>query len=85
MESEAKLKVNILPDEKEALCNKGTTILKACASAGIMLNAPCNGEGTCGKCVVQIIEGVSAPDSCEHQLLSGTMLKIGYRFACRSG
>jgi len=84
MESETKLKVNILPDEKEALCNKGTTILKACASAGIMLNAPCNGEGTCGKCVVQIIEGVSAPDSCEHQLLSGTMLKIGYRFACRS-
>ena len=84
MESEAKLKVNILPDEKEALCNKGTTILKACASAGIMLNAPCNGEGTCGKCVVQIIEGVSAPDSCEHQMLSGTMLKIGYRFACRS-
>lgn len=84
MESETKLKVNILPDEKEALCNKGTTILKACASAGIMLNAPCNGEGTCGKCVVQVIEGASAPDSCEHQLLSGTMLKVGYRFACRS-
>lgn len=84
MESEAKLKVNILPDEKEVICNKGATILKTCASAGIMLNAPCNGEGTCGKCVVQIIEGVSAPDSCEHQLLSGTMLKIGYRFACRS-
>lgn len=84
MESEAKLKVNILPDEKEVICSKGATILKACASAGIVLNAPCNGEGTCGKCVVQIIEGVSAPDSCEHQLLSGTMLKIGYRFACRS-
>ncbi|MEK6679042.1 MAG: ASKHA domain-containing protein [Nitrospirota bacterium] len=84
MESEAKLKVNILPDEKEVICSKGATILKTCASAGIMLNAPCNGEGTCGKCVVQIIEGVSAPDSCEHQLLSGTMLKIGYRFACRS-
>ncbi|MFZ3064919.1 MAG: ASKHA domain-containing protein [Nitrospirota bacterium] len=84
MESEAKLKVNILPDEKEVICSKGATILKACASAGIMLNAPCNGEGTCGKCVIQIIEGVSAPDSCEHQLLSGTMLKIGYRFACRS-
>ncbi|MBI5179964.1 MAG: DUF4445 domain-containing protein [Nitrospirae bacterium] len=84
MESETKLKVNILPDEKEVICNKGTTILKACASAGILLNAPCNGEGTCGKCVVQIIEGVSAPDSCEHQLLSGTMLKVGYRFACRS-
>lgn len=84
MESEAKLKVNILPDEKEVICSKGATILKACAIAGIMLNAPCNGEGTCGKCVVQIIEGVSAPDSCEHQLLSGTMLKIGYRFACRS-
>jgi uncharacterized 2Fe-2S/4Fe-4S cluster protein (DUF4445 family) len=84
MESETKLKVYILPDEKEAVCNNGTTILKACASAGILLNAPCNGEGTCGKCVVQIIEGVSAPDSCEHQLLSGTMLKVGYRFACRS-
>ncbi|MBI5043444.1 MAG: DUF4445 domain-containing protein [Nitrospirae bacterium] len=84
METETKLKVNILPDEKEVICNKGTTILKACASAGIMLNAPCNGEGTCGKCVVQVIEGASPPDSCEHQLLSGTMLKVGYRFACRS-
>ncbi len=84
MDSETKLKVSILPDEKEVICNKGTTILKACASAGIMLNAPCNGEGTCGKCVVQVIEGASAPDSCEHQLLSGTMLKVGYRFACRS-
>lgn len=84
MDTEAKLKVNILPDEKEVVCNKDITILKACASAGIMLNAPCNGEGTCGKCVVQVIEGASPPDSCEHQLLSGTMLKIGYRFACRS-
>lgn len=84
MDSETKLRVNILPDEKEVLCNKGTTILKACSSAGIMLNAPCNGEGTCGKCVVQVIEGASSPDSCEHQLLSGTMLKVGYRFACRS-
>src|SRR4030066_203529 len=84
MESETKLKVSILPDEKEVICNKGTTILKACASANILLNAPCNGEGTCGKCVVQVIEGASAPDSWEHQLLSGTMLKVGYRFACRS-
>ncbi len=84
MENETKLKVSILPDEKEVICNKGTTILKACASANILLNAPCNGEGTCGKCVVQVIEGASAPDSWEHQLLSGTMLKVGYRFACRS-
>ncbi|MBI3354376.1 MAG: DUF4445 domain-containing protein [Nitrospirae bacterium] len=84
MNNEIKLKVNILPDEKEVICNKGTTILNTCASAGIMLNAPCSGEGTCGKCVVQVIEGASAPDSCEFQLLSGTMLKTGYRFACRS-
>lgn len=84
MANETKLKVSILPDEKEVICNKGVTILDACASAGIMLNAPCKGEGTCGKCVVQVIEGASAPDVCEFQLLSGTMLKTGSRFACRS-
>ncbi|MBI5182249.1 MAG: DUF4445 domain-containing protein [Nitrospirae bacterium] len=76
--------MTILPDEKEVICDRGGTIMDACASAGIMLNAPCNGEGTCGKCIVQVIEGASLPDNCEHQLLSGTMLKLGYRFACRS-
>src|SRR4030066_601637 len=84
MQRQNKVKINNMPDENKVICNKGTTILKACASANILLNAPCNGEGTCGKCVVQVIEGASAPDSGEHQLLSGTMLKVGYRFACRS-
>lgn len=32
----------------------GTTILEAARKLGIMVEAPCNGNGTCGKCKVQI-------------------------------
>lgn len=33
---------------------KGTTILQASREAGIVIESPCNGMGTCGKCKVKI-------------------------------
>ncbi|WP_399553442.1 2Fe-2S iron-sulfur cluster-binding protein [uncultured Ruminococcus sp.] len=33
---------------------KGTTILQAARDAGIMVESPCDGIGTCGKCKVNI-------------------------------
>lgn len=33
----------------------GTTVLSAARSAGIMIDSPCNGNGTCGKCKVKMV------------------------------
>ncbi|MGI6109117.1 MAG: corrinoid activation/regeneration protein AcsV [Eubacteriaceae bacterium] len=35
----------------------GTTLLDAVRKAGIAVDSPCNGHGTCGKCLVRILEG----------------------------
>lgn len=36
---------------------EGTGLLDAAAAAGVSINAPCGGKGTCGKCAVRIISG----------------------------
>ncbi len=33
---------------------KGSTILEAARKAGVMIESPCNGAGTCGKCLVRM-------------------------------
>ena len=33
---------------------EGTTILQAARDAGIIVESPCDGVGTCGKCKVQV-------------------------------
>ena len=35
----------------------GTTLLDAVRTAGISLDSPCSGNGTCGKCRIRILEG----------------------------
>ncbi|MBQ4370242.1 MAG: 2Fe-2S iron-sulfur cluster binding domain-containing protein, partial [Oscillospiraceae bacterium] len=36
---------------------EGITLLEAARSAGIVLDSPCGGNGTCGKCTVKIDDG----------------------------
>jgi len=42
---EAELSVEVAP---------GTTLLQAARQAGVIIEAPCNGAGSCGKCLVQV-------------------------------
>ena len=48
--------IHILPADIHQVVSKGTTILKALRSSGILLDAPCGGNGKCGKCTV-IVDG----------------------------
>lgn len=49
----------------------------------IPLDAPCGGQGTCGKCKVRIVEGeVDTPEDAEKAFLSDDELKEGLRLAC---
>lgn len=48
-------KVKFLPADAEISVKSGTTILEAAAEAGVELEGPCGGKGTCGKCRVKLI------------------------------
>ncbi|MDF2987471.1 MAG: ferredoxin [Eubacterium sp.] len=47
-------KVTFTPDNITIHVKAGTTILEAARSAGIKIESPCNGAGTCGKCKLYI-------------------------------
>ncbi|MDR3579800.1 MAG: ASKHA domain-containing protein [Oryzomonas sp.] len=46
--------VHFVPAGRSVSVDQGTTILEASRRAGVLIEAPCNGAGHCGKCTVQI-------------------------------
>ena len=66
-------------------CTNPVYALDAARQVGINLTAVCGGEGTCGKCVIQLLSGTenSLPSEIEKKLLSSEKLEQGYRLACQ--
>jgi uncharacterized 2Fe-2S/4Fe-4S cluster protein (DUF4445 family) len=63
----------------------GQSILECAHQAGIDLVSLCGGQGTCGKCRVQVVAGkVSRPRQKEEEALSAEELSKGYRLACQT-
>lgn len=52
-------RIHILPIDMFQDVAVGTTVMEALRSAGILLDAPCGGNGKCGKCAV-IVDGAEA-------------------------
>ena len=48
------------------------------------ISAPCNGNGICGKCVVQYKRGATEPTRRDREVFSEKQLEDGYRLACQS-
>jgi len=48
------IKVYFKPDDISILVASGVTILEAARLAGVLIEAPCNGAGHCGKCAVLV-------------------------------
>ena len=48
------MKVTFLPDHIVREVEAGTTIMQAAISAGLKIDAPCGGNGKCGKCKVKV-------------------------------
>ena len=71
-------------DEPDALVSAaaGENLLKVARRAGIAVNAPCSGNGSCGKCLVQLVEGDL--DSPKSFYISDTDYAEGWRLACLS-
>ncbi len=62
----------------------GSLLGDAVAAAGLPLEQPCAGRGTCGKCKALVEHGVAAPDEIERQHLTAGELALDNRLACRA-
>lgn len=58
--------VKLLPLDKIIDVAEGTTYLDAQIQAGLHPDAPCGGIGTCGKCLVDVAEGILSAEEAEN-------------------
>ena len=74
------------PHGRKARFNEELTVLQAARALGVEINSVCGGAGSCGKCIVKIVQGIEGlgdPTPEEEDIL-GDRLGGGYRLACRS-
>ena len=60
----------------------GANLLEVAQAAGVDVDAPCSGNGTCGKCLVRIMAG--AVDSAPHYKLPEEAYADNWRLLCQS-
>jgi len=76
--------VTFQPGERKVHVLAGTRLQEAATAADLVLDAPCGGEGTCGKCRVIVSEGAAPPTEEERLRLTAEDLHAGCRLACQS-
>ncbi|WP_425060560.1 Na(+)-translocating NADH-quinone reductase subunit F [Sporomusa carbonis] len=74
--------VTFLPAGIKVEVESGTDLLTAASKANIELKAPCGGDGTCGKCAVQIKNGRVKARRDSH--LATRMAEKGLNLACQT-
>ncbi|MGB9720759.1 MAG: ASKHA domain-containing protein [bacterium] len=62
---------------------KTDNLLSLLQKKGIFIDASCGGKGRCGRCRVLIKGKPRPPDEIERLLIPESLLKKGYRLACR--
>jgi len=63
----------------------GASLLEAIARAGVAIDSPCDGSGTCGKCRVQVAtEHTGQLREHAHDLLTDAERQAGWVLACQS-
>lgn len=78
------VKVTFQPTGQTVYVPKGETALTAAIEAGLELQTPCGGQGTCGSC--RIVFPANAPKPTDEELakLSSSEISGGMRLACRT-
>jgi uncharacterized 2Fe-2S/4Fe-4S cluster protein (DUF4445 family) len=74
-------RIKILPQNLEINAQKGELLIEVLHRLGIFLEAECGGQGTCGKCVVQIVEGFCEGQGSE--LLTEQQVSEGFVLSCQ--
>ncbi len=81
---ETEVAVIFQPSGQTVYVLRGTSLLEAAAGADIVLDQPCGGAGTCGKCRVIVSGQVCEPTDAERNAFSDEQLRQGYRLGCQS-
>lgn len=78
----SEIKITFQPSGRSVFVLSGTSLLEVAGRAGIVLQSPCGGRGTCGKCKVRITKGEC--DSSDSSTLSSDLLQQGFLLACHT-
>ena len=76
-------RVVFVPEGRTLNVPDGQTLLEAARSAGIRINAPCGGKGTCGGCRIVVPENPPPPEESCLRVLSGEEIHRNLRLACQ--
>ena len=63
-------------------CNAGDNLLELARRANVAIDAPCSGNGSCGKCRVKLIDG--EVESIPSRHISDEEYNAGWRLSCNS-
>ena len=63
-------------------CNAGDNLLELARRGNVAIDAPCSGNGSCGKCRVKLVEGQL--DSLKSRHISDEEYEAGWRLSCNS-
>ena len=77
-----RFKINFQPEGRSIEVDAGTNLLDAAKHAAVHINAPCGGEGICGKCRVIVKQGEFETEKSGH--LTQDEIDKGYLLACRT-
>ena len=75
-------KVSFKSHGKEIYCKEGDLLLDVAREASIFIDAPCNGNISCGKCKVKLLSGKVDTEKTRH--ITDDEIKQGYVLACNS-
>jgi len=77
--------VDFQPIGRRGECAGEESLLECARQLGVELVNLCGGVGTCGRCVVQVLEGELSPvTENERAFLTAEELEEGYRLACQA-
>ncbi|AQT69028.1 Na(+)-translocating NADH-quinone reductase subunit F [Anaerohalosphaera lusitana] len=68
--------IKFVPSGKSVRIHAGATLLEAASHAGIILDTPCGGAGTCGKCEVMIGPERDKALACQHAVNSDMTVEV---------
>ena len=66
----------------EIECNAGDNLLELARRANVAIDAPCSGNGSCGKCRVKLVEGEL--DTIPSRHITDEEYEAGWRLSCNS-
>ena len=82
--SKQQMRVTFQPSGRTIVVLPHTTALEVAAQAGLTIQTPCGGSGTCGKCRVQFTSGACEPTADDGEQLSDNEIAAGWRLACQT-